>query len=165
MTNKNDNECAHLTLVRDQGCKGWFCGEPYCNFFVPEHPETGCAAAPVAVSDLLAECARRFAGDVGLSRPHPLWGAIEAYENARATDETPDEQTCQHMVTVLWRSLNRLHHAVKECARIGFQESSPTGDARHFAIWTDLNDAQKDAELKLKHFSAGLPVKTSGGTP
>lgn len=46
--------------------------------------ETGCDAAPVAVSDLLAECARRYAGDVALSRPHPLWGAIEAYEAARA---------------------------------------------------------------------------------
>ena len=42
-------------------------------------------AAPIAVSDSLAECARAYAGDVGLSRPHPLWAAIEAYENARAT--------------------------------------------------------------------------------
>lgn len=38
----------------------------------------------VAVADALAESARAYAGDVGLSRPHPLWDAIEAYENMRA---------------------------------------------------------------------------------
>jgi hypothetical protein len=76
-------------------------------------------------------------------------------------DETPDGPTCQHMVTVLWRSLNRLHLAVKECARISFQASSPTTSQGHFVIWRDLNDAQKDAALKLKEFERGLPVETA----
>lgn len=38
-----------------------------------------------ATADRLAECARAYASDVGLARPHPLWSAIEAYENARVT--------------------------------------------------------------------------------
>lgn len=40
---------------------------------------------PLAVTDALAESARAYAGDVGLYHEHPLWAAIEAYENARAT--------------------------------------------------------------------------------
>jgi hypothetical protein len=52
----------------------------------------------------------------------------------------------------LYRSLERLHLAVKACARIGFEESSPTTNAHHASIWNDLNEAQKDAELKLQHF-------------
>src|SRR5258708_3736724 len=36
--------------------------------------------------------------------------------------------------------------------RIGFQDSSPTTNAHHASIWDDLNEAQKDAELKLKHY-------------
>jgi hypothetical protein len=55
----------------------------------------------------------------------------------------------------LYRSLQRLHLAVKECASIGFQESSPTTNEHHASIWNNLNDAQKDAELKLYHFSTG----------
>lgn len=39
---------------------------------------------PLAVSDALAECARAYAGDTGLHHGHPLWSAIEAYQNARA---------------------------------------------------------------------------------
>lgn len=38
----------------------------------------------VAISDRLAECARAYAEDIRLLPPHPLWSAIEAYENARA---------------------------------------------------------------------------------
>lgn len=38
-----------------------------------------------AITDSLAECARAYARETGLHREHPLWAAIEAYENARAT--------------------------------------------------------------------------------
>lgn len=54
---------------------------------------------------------------------------------------------------MLWRSLDRLHRAVKDCARIGFQESSPTTNASHAAVWNYLNEAQKDAALKLDAYS------------
>lgn len=57
--------------------------------------------------------------------------------------------------TILWRSLDRLHHAIKEYASIGFEESSPTTNARHASIWLNLNEAQKDAALKLKAYSSG----------
>ena len=58
------------------------------------------------------------------------------------------------LVAQLYRSLERLHLSVKACAGIGFEESSPTTNAHHASIWNDLNEAQKDAELKLKHFKA-----------
>jgi hypothetical protein len=52
----------------------------------------------------------------------------------------------------LYRSLQRLHLAIKACAGIGFEESSPTRNAGHYAVWMDLNEAQKDAEVKLKGY-------------
>ena len=55
--------------------------------------------------------------------------------------------------TILWRSLNRLHYAVIDCAHIGFQESSPTTNADHAEVWNNLNAAQKDAALKLETYS------------
>jgi hypothetical protein len=58
------------------------------------------------------------------------------------------------MTVQLYRSLERLHLAIKACAGIGFDESSPTTNAHHASIWNDLNEAQADAELKLKHFKA-----------
>lgn len=54
---------------------------------------------------------------------------------------------------MLWRSLDRLHRAVKGCARIGFQESSPTTNASHAEVWNYLNEAQSDAALKLDAYS------------
>lgn len=54
---------------------------------------------------------------------------------------------------MLARSLERLHLAIKECGRIGFQESTPTKNEHHASIWLNLNEAQKDAALKLKAFS------------
>lgn len=65
----------------------------------------------------------------------------------------------RRMTVALWRSLDRLHLAVKDCARIGFQESSPTTNATHAEIWNTLNAAQADAALKLKAFSQGLPLE------
>jgi hypothetical protein len=66
----------------------------------------------------------------------------------------------------MWRCLNRLHHAVIGCARIGFDESKPTTNAAHGAVWLDLNEAQKDAKFKLEMFSkyAERPAdETTGG--
>jgi hypothetical protein len=54
---------------------------------------------------------------------------------------------------MLARSLRRLHEAIKECARIGFEESSPTRNAHHASVWLNLNEAQKDAALKLDAYS------------
>lgn len=69
------------------------------------------------------------------------------------------------MAINLKRSLQRLHLAVKDCARIGFQESSPTTNAHHASIWNDLNEAQKDAEVKLKGYelyALAHPTSESG---
>ena len=54
--------------------------------------------------------------------------------------------------TMLYRSLERLSIAIDSCARIGFEESKPTTNATHGQVWQDLNDAQKDAKFKLKHY-------------
>lgn len=75
-------------------------------------------AAPIAIGDQLAESARAYAGDVGLSRPHPLWSAIEAYENARAT--SPDVPAPTPLPSNV-RSL--LAEAQRNC-------SCPCGDCR-----------------------------------
>jgi hypothetical protein len=70
-------------------------------------------------------------------------------------------------IAQLYRSLKRLHLAVKSCARIGFQESAPTTNEHHASIWNDLNEAQQDAELKLKHFEsvAQAPAPPSTAEP
>ncbi len=58
----------------------------------------------------------------------------------------------ERLAVMLYRSLERLSLAIEACGRIGFEESKPTTNAAHGAIWIDLNDAQKDAKLKLKHY-------------
>jgi hypothetical protein len=63
----------------------------------------------------------------------------------------------ERMSISLYRSLERLHLAVVACAAIGFEESSPTKNEHHASIWIDLNEAQKDAVLKLKHFVTDAP--------
>jgi hypothetical protein len=72
-------------------------------------------------------------------------------EEREATEEAPQLDS-RILVSMLYRCLARLHLAVKGCAAIGFQESSPTTNEHHASIWNDLNEAQKDAELKLKHY-------------
>ena len=52
----------------------------------------------------------------------------------------------------LYRSLERLSIAIEGCGKIGFEESKPTTNEQHGQIWLELNDAQKDAKLKLKHY-------------
>lgn len=70
---------------------------------------------------------------------------------ARAEQST--ETLPSKMLTAqLYRSLERLHLAVIGCGEIGFEESSPVDNAHHASVWNDLNEAQKDAALKLKHF-------------
>ena len=56
-----------------------------------------------------------------------------------------DERSADPMrlATMLYRSLERLHIAIKECGRIGFEESSPTRNEHHASIWLALNDAQR----------------------
>ena len=84
-----------------------------------------------------------------------LW---KAKEFLAARSSSPEgEPTTKILSSQLWRCLERLHLAVNACARIGFEESSPTTNDHHASIWNDLNEAQKDAELKLKHFK-GLSV-------
>jgi hypothetical protein len=56
------------------------------------------------------------------------------------------------LTAMLYRSLERLSLAIEACARIGFEESKPTTNEAHGMIWLGLNDAQRDAELKLKHY-------------
>ena len=53
---------------------------------------------------------------------------------------------------MLYRSLERLSLAIEGCAKIGFEESNPIKDAHHADIWNGLNEAQKDAKLKLAHY-------------
>lgn len=69
-----------------------------------------------------------------------------------ASDPQPTEPDYKRWSIVLWRSLGRLSSAIEACARIGFEESSPTMNEHHASIWDDLNAAQKDAKLKLDHF-------------
>ena len=56
----------------------------------------------------------------------------------------------------LYRSLERLSIAIEGCGKIGFEESKPTTNEQHGQIWLELNDAQKDAKLKLKHYGLAL---------
>jgi hypothetical protein len=67
----------------------------------------------------------------------------------RAAPSTDYARLCNK----LYRSLKRLSLAIEGCSSIGFEESSPTTNAHHASIWNDLNEAQRDAKLKLKHFS------------
>jgi len=87
-------------------------------------------------------------------------GAREVRESPPPEVRTSNEQLSRRWAVTLWRSLDRLYRAVKDCARIGFQESSPTTNAHHADIWNALNEAQKDAALKLDVFSRGLPDET-----
>lgn len=65
-----------------------------------------------------------------------------------------DEINYVRLSTMLYRSLERLSLAIEACGRIGFDESKPTTNQAHAEIWIDLNDAQMDAKLKLKHYAA-----------
>jgi len=86
-------------------------------------------------------------------------GVREAINNAAlAQSQVPDR-----LATMLYRSLERLSLAIEGCAGIGFQESSPTQNAHHASIWRDLNDAQKDAKLKLKHYQSAAPAARPEG--
>ena len=58
----------------------------------------------------------------------------------------------KRLTTILYRSLERLSLAIENCAKIGFEESKPVTNEQHAVIWQYLNEAQKDAKLKLKHF-------------
>jgi hypothetical protein len=65
---------------------------------------------------------------------------------------------------MLYRSLERLSLAIEACGKIGFEESKPITNAAHGEIWLDLNNAQKDAKLKLKHYAqfVAQPSHASG---
>lgn len=76
--------------------------------------------------------------------------ARRRYAELRKEYDSEREPHEIRMSVVLYRSLERLSTAIESCARIGFQESSPTKNEHHAAIWKDLNEAQKDAKLKLK---------------
>lgn len=102
--------------------------------------------------------------EVALTSSPPTGGHDET--DVRSAHETPqppsNERLSRRWSVTLWRSLSRLHLAVKECARIGFEESSPTTNAHHADVWNALNDAQKDAAVKLECFTkAGSPDETS----
>ena len=73
--------------------------------------------------------------------------------------------TYERLSVMLYRSLERLSIAIASCARIGFQESSPTKSEADAMVWQDLNDSQADAKLKLEHykrFVAAPPTDRAG---
>ena len=57
---------------------------------------------------------------------------------------------------MLYRSLERLSLAIEQCA-----ESKPTTKEHHASIWSYLNEAQKDAKLKLKHYANFVAAPTA----
>ena len=65
---------------------------------------------------------------------------------------TNELNTQRRFALMLYRSLQRLHIAIKDCAKIGFEESSPTRNAHHYDVWMALNNAQADAALKIKAY-------------
>jgi len=73
----------------------------------------------------------------------------------------------------LARSLERLHFAIKSLARTKdgktLFEHSPSKDAEAYSAWTDLDAAQKDAQVKLNGYrlycQATTPVGEPGRTP
>ena len=79
--------------------------------------------------------------------------------------ETPAENT--RLSTMLYRSLERLSIAIESCAKIGFEESKPTTNEQHAQVWIALNEAQKDAKLKLKHYAELVRAEAarSSGAP
>ena len=92
--------------------------------------------------------------------------ADELRKRLAAAPRAAGGQRETRLSTMLYRSLERLSIAIESCAKIGFQESSPTTNAHHASIWNDLNDAQKDAKLKLKHYetlAAAEPQVEGGG--
>lgn len=68
------------------------------------------------------------------------------------TEKEAEALVQRRFALMLYRSLQRLHIAIKECARIGFEESSPTRNAHHASVWLALSEAQADAALKLKAY-------------
>jgi hypothetical protein len=83
--------------------------------------------------------------------------ALEEYIAYRIAAQPPASPVApatdyKRLATMLYRSLDRLSLAIESCAKIGFEESKPTTNAAHGAIWDDLNAAQKDAKLKLLHY-------------
>lgn len=59
-------------------------------------------------------------------------------------------------VRILYRTLERLSLAIEGCAKIGFEESSPTKNPQHFEVWNCLNDAQKAAKEKISDYHAAM---------
>lgn len=71
----------------------------------------------------------------------------------------------KRLTTILYRSLERLSLAIENCAKIGFEESKPVTNEQHAVIWQYLNEAQKDAKLKLKHFKVMHDVGHASNRP
>ena len=71
----------------------------------------------------------------------------------------------QRLSTSLYRSLERLSLSIEACSKIGFEESKPTTNATHGEIWMALNEAQKDAKLKLKHYQQLVSEAAIRATP
>jgi hypothetical protein len=101
---------------------------------------------PVQVTRQCAKCgAYEESGGVNKGQCVNCGAWLPASPVAPATDY-------KRLATMLYRSLDRLSLAIESCAKIGFEESKPTTNAAHGAIWDDLNAAQKDAKLKLLHY-------------
>lgn len=90
---------------------------------------------------------------LGMRKPCEHWREMLLWE------PTPPGEA--RLSAMLYRSLERISLSIEGCAKIGFQESKPTTNERHAQVWNDLNDAQADAKLKLKHYAqfvSGAPT-------
>jgi hypothetical protein len=59
----------------------------------------------------------------------------------------------ERLALMLYRSLERLSLAIERLGKIGFAVHAEGKPWEHEQLWMDLNDAQKDAKLKIKHYA------------
>lgn len=118
------------------------------------------------MQDAFAKWKNSVETDVPICTDHYDCGSCAVYSDALAQAAfdagaaseraASGEPNYRRMTTVLYRSLERLSIVIESCSKIGFEESKPTTNPVHGEIWMALNDAQKDAKLKLKHFHDSL---------
>jgi len=110
-----------------------------------EYPESELEALMDAIRPVLAP-------DTSASTPAPSGERVEYDPVTWKPVQLEGEREEIRLSTKLYRSLERLSIAIESCAGIGFTESTPTTNETHASIWQDLNEAQKDAKLKLKAY-------------
>ena len=82
----------------------------------------------------------------------------DAQEAGKMASEQPTAAPISQnrLSAMLYRSLERLSLAIEQC-----EESKPTTKEHHASIWSYLNEAQKDAKLKLKHYANFVAAPTA----